>query len=69
MLASRIYKKRETELQFTRRLLMENPRGIKGLAYVLTEIRLAIEQGIIKSKIQKDNNGKGIGKFADVFNK
>ena len=48
---------------------MENPRGIKGLAYVLTEIRRAIDEGIIKSKIRKDDNGKGIGKFADMFNK
>ena len=60
---------KETELQFTRRLLMENPRGIKGLAYVLTEIRRAIDEGIIKSKIRKDDNGNGIGKFADMFNK
>ena len=28
-------KKKETELEFTRRLLAENPRGLKGLAYVL----------------------------------
>ena len=28
-------RKKETELEFTRRLLAENPRGLKGLAYVL----------------------------------
>ena len=30
--------KKETELEFTRRLLAENPRGLKGLAYVLLQI-------------------------------
>ena len=43
--------KKETELEFTRRLNKENPRGIKGLAYVIMEIRHAIAEGIVKPKI------------------
>ena len=43
--------KKETELEFTRRLNEENPRGLKGLAYVLMEIRRAISEGIIKPKL------------------
>ena len=63
-------KKKETELEFTRRLLRENPRGIKGLAYVLLEIRRAISEGIIKPKIDGDaKKFKNINKFAAMMNK
>ena len=62
-------KPKETELEFTRRLHEENPRGIKGLAYVLMEIRRAISMGIIKPKISHKDAGKGINKFADMFNR
>ena len=63
------FMKKETEFEFTRRLHKENPRGMKGLAYVLMEIRRAISEGIIKPKIQPHADGKGINKFADMFNK
>ena len=66
-----LFKKKETELEFTRRLWDENPEGIKGLAYVLVEVRRAIDDGIIKPKINKSGEagGRGIGKFADMFGK
>lgn len=68
---STLFKKKETELEFTRRLWDENPEGIKGLAYVLVEIRRAIDDGIIKPKVTKagEAGGRGIGKFADMFGK
>ena len=58
-------------MQFTRRLLDENPRGVKGLAYVLMEIRRAISEGIVKPKINPNSkkSGGGINKFAAMFNK
>ena len=59
--------KKETELEFTRRLAAENPRGIKGLAYVLLEIRRAIQAGILKPK-QSATKSKGIDKFRNMFN-
>ena len=63
--------KKETELEFTRRLNKENPRGIKGLAYVIMEIRRAIAEGIVKPKISQSPSKKysGINKFATTFNK
>ena len=63
--------KRETELEFTRRLLAENPRGLKGLAYVLLQIQEAIARGIIKPKINESPGKKtsGISKFTAQFNK
>lgn len=60
----------ETEAEFTQRLWDENPRGIKGLAYVLMEIRRAIAEGIVKPEITLDAKGtKGINKFAQMFTK
>jgi len=56
-------------LEFTRRLHEENPRGIKGLAYVLMQIRTAIQEGVIKPKVHPGEGGKGINKFAEMFNK
>ena len=52
-------------------MLDENPRGIKGLAYVIQEIRGAIAEGIIKPQISKSPGKKkgGINKFAMMFNK
>ncbi len=61
---------KETEEEFTQRLWDENPRGVKGLAYVLTEIRRAISEGIVKPEIDENNkNSKGINKFTNMFNK
>ncbi len=61
---------KETEEEFTQRLWDENPRGVKGLAYVLTEIRRAIAEGIVKPEIDENNkNSKGINKFTNMFNK
>ena len=47
-------------------MIAENPRGIKGLAYVLIQIREAIAAGIIKPKIDQSPGKKksGISKFA-----
>lgn len=52
-------------------MIAENPRGIKGLAYVLIQIREAIAAGIIKPKIDQSPGKKksGISKFAAQFNK
>ena len=61
-------RKKETELEFTRRLVREDPRGVKGLAYVLMEIRRAIAAGIVKGATSPVKNG-GINKFAMMFNK
>ena len=50
----------------------ENPQGIKGLAYILVEIKNAIADGVIKPKVKKreESGGiRGINKFADMFNK
>jgi len=61
---------KETELQFTRRLIKEDIKGVKGLAYVLTEIRRAIAEGIIKPVISPDQKKHGgISKFTNIFNK
>ena len=51
--------------------MAENPRGIKGLAYVVMEIRRAIAEGIIKPAVSKSPGKKfsGIGKFTAMFNK
>lgn len=57
----------ETEQEFTLRLKNENPRGLKGLAYVLREIRRALAEGIIKPQ----NSGvasKSALKMAKLFN-
>lgn len=52
------------------RLWEENPRGIKGLAYVLVQIRLAVQEGRVKPEVDvNDQHKRGLKKFAAMFNK
>ena len=66
-------RKKESELEFTRRLIAEHPTGVKGLAYVLVEIRRAIAEGIIKPQVSpspgRNKQKSGINKFTQMFHK
>ena len=46
-------------------MIAENPRGIKGLAYVVNQIREAVTNGVIKPKFIESPGKKkgGISKF------
>ena len=66
--AFRSQRKVETELELTRRLLAEKPQGIKGLAYVLIELKKAQMQGIIKKQnYQKGNNSNHFSRLGKMI--